>query len=231
DSLDSHRLSGTDGAFRPFWSPDSHTIAFFAGDCLKRIDVDGGPATVIVCEGAGLGGTWNQDGTIVFNPGVAKGLFRVSSTGGPSVPVTALDQARGETSHRFPCFLPDGKHVLYQSVTTDPEKRAIYVADLNSKERRMVLPAFSNAAYAPPGFLLFAREQTLMALPFNAATAQTAGDAVPVAEHVDSRSSGYQSFSLFSVSQNGVLVYGTGGASGAIQLTWFDRSGRPSGTV
>src|SRR5262249_25448885 len=69
-SLDSARWSGTDGAYRPFWSPDSHTIAFFAGGCLKRIDADGGPATVIVCEGEGLGGTWNQEGTIVFNPGV-----------------------------------------------------------------------------------------------------------------------------------------------------------------
>jgi Tol biopolymer transport system component len=232
DSLDSRALLGTEGASYPFWSPDSRTIAFFAARSLKKIDIGGGPPST-VCEGSGggQGGTWNQDGVIVFSLGFGSGLSRVSSAGGTPAVVTTVDQASGEIAHRFPSFLPDGRHVLYLAVGPDRTKRGVWVADLSSGKRSPVQLSSSNPAYSPPGFLLFTRERTLMALPFNAATAQVSGDAVPMTEQVDVYASTYLSRALLSVSRNGVLVYSTGGSSGAIQLTWFDRSGRPLGTV
>jgi len=219
DSLAARSLPGTEGASYPFWSPDSRSIAFFAAGHLKKIDAAGGPALAL-CETTLLhGGTWSQNGVIVFGRGY--GLFRVPAAGGTAIPVTTLDQEAGESRHAFPWFLPDGHRFLYLAVNTDREKLAIWVADLNSKERRRVMPAASNAVYSPPGFLLFTRERTLMAQPFDASTAQTTGDAVPVAEPLDDFfiSSGSSSPSRFSVSRNGVLVYNSGIAGAARQLT------------
>jgi len=230
DSRTPRLLSGSDVISYPFWSPDSRTIAFFAAGHLKKIDVGGGP-TVTVCEApSGRGGTWNQSDVMVFAGGVGAGLSRVSATGGSPAPVTTVDVAAGETFHRFPSFLPDGHRFLYLVGNNNPEKRAVWVSDLNSRERRRVVPASSNAVYAVPGFLLFARERTLMTQPFDPVTSQTAGEAVPLGQRVDSYPAAYQSRALFSVSRNGVLVYSSGGGGGT-QLTWFERSGKPLGTV
>ncbi len=231
DSLAGRPLSGTDGADHPFWSPDSRFIAFFAGGKLKKIDVAGGPA-VSLCDaaigGTGYGGSWSKNDVILFSPANYLGLFRVSAAGGNATPVTTLDQA-GETSHRFPCFLPDGHHFLFTALTRDPEKSAVYVGDLDSKTRRQVVGGNNNAEYAPPGYLLFVRERTLMAQPFDAAQLQTSGDPVPIAEEVDLSSVNGQS--QFSSSQDGVLAYTSGSGIGSIILTWFDRSGKVLGTV
>src|SRR5947207_5071210 len=167
---------------------------------------------------------------IVFSRGFNSPLFRVPAVGGTAVPVTTLDQAAGESLHAFPWFLPDGHRFLYLAVNPDRQKIAIWVADLNSKERRRVAPASTKAVYSPPGLLLFARERTLMAQPFDASTAQVIGDPVPVAEQVEYSPIFGSSQPLFSVSRNGVLVYSSGGAGAATQLTWFDRSGKPLGT-
>jgi serine/threonine protein kinase/WD40 repeat protein len=231
DSLESRLLPGTEGAIEPFWSPDSRSIGFFAEGYLKKIDAAGGPASSLCDAPAGRGGTWSQNGVIVFSPSFSGGLLRVSSAGGASVRLTTVDQAAGEAAHIYPSFLPDGRHVLYFAMNRDHAKHALWVADLNSKERRRILPTSTNTAYAPPGFLLLVRDGTLMALPFNAATAQVTGEAVPVAEQVDYYLGMNQSRALFSVSGNGVLVYGTGMSRGRIQLTWFDRSSKLLGTV
>src|SRR5262249_2475052 len=121
--------------------------------------------------------------------------------------------ALGEISHRWPWFLPDGHHFLYTVRNSDPEKTGIYLADLASKNRRRVLAANSNVVYAPPGYLLFLRERTLMAEPFDAAKTQITGDPFPVAEQVD-----YFDVSIqgqFSSSQNGVLAYTSGSLLGS----------------
>jgi hypothetical protein len=140
--------------------------------------------------------------------------------------------------------LPDGRHFLYTSRNTDSEKNRIYVDNIDakpgSKTRREVLAANSNAVYVPQarasgaggnqGYLLFMRESTLMAQPFDAASVRPTGDAVPIAQPVDYLPSVAQG--QFSASQNGVLVYTSGAAvDGIVQLTWFDRTGKPGGTV
>ena len=229
NSLAARLLPGTQGAKDPFWSPDSRFIAFFAGGKLKKIDMAGGPPLFLCDAGPDYGGTWSKKDIIVFASS-NEGLFRVAAAGGAAMPVSGPDQASGENSHRFPSFLPDGHHFLYTAGNTIEEKTSVYVADLDSTIRRRILVASSNAAYAPPGYLFFVRERTLMAQPFDAARVQTAGDPVPIAEQIDPvLLSG--NFNQFSPSQNGVLIYSSRGFGGSVQLTWFDRSGKISGTV
>jgi len=149
------------------------------------------------------------------------------------------DAALSEASHRAPWFLPDGRHVLYTARSPEAQKSKIYVDDIDArpgrKTRREILAADSNAVYVPPiqakqGYLLFMRERTLMAQPFDAGKAQIIGDAVPIAEQVDFFPNNSQG--QFSASQNGTLVYTSGASAGGNQLlTWFDRTGKPLGTV
>ena len=221
-------LQATDGAILPFWSPDSRSVGFFANGKLKKTDVAGGPVVTLCDAPSGRGGTWNQDGTIVFSPGILTGLFRISAAGGTPVPVTTLNDA--EPAHRFPWFLPDGRHFLYTAYGTSRNKDAVYVGDLQSNSRRSVLNATSNVVYAAPGYLLFLKDRTLMAQPFDAAGLRVTGEAVPVAEQLN-----YNALDIrgsFSASQDGVLVYAASGSLRSIvQLSWFDRSGKLIGTV
>jgi eukaryotic-like serine/threonine-protein kinase len=237
DSLAARALTGADGAVDPFWSPDSRSIAFFADGKLKKIEVASGPALTL-CDAPGgrpRGGSWGKNDVLVFAPNNgATGVFRVPAAGGSATPVTELDRASGEPGHRFPWFLPDGHHFLYVITASAAEKNGVYAGDIdsksNAKNRQRVLAANSMAVYAPPGYLLFVRERTLMAQPFDAGKMQTTGDAVPIAERIDSVANVGTQYQ-FSVSQSGVLAYSSGGAAGAYQLAWADRSGKAAGTA
>jgi Tol biopolymer transport system component len=228
DSLAS-RLLFTENARLPFWSPDSRTIGFFAGGKLRKIDASGGPALPL-CDSRPYGGTWNGNGTILFTPSAGSPIFRVSAAGGAPVAVTSLDKASGEVGHYLPWFLPDGRHFLYTVRSNDEEKTAIYIGDLESRELRQLMLAKSKAIYARPGYLLFLREHTLMAQPFDAGKLQTTGDALPMAEQVDTQGTAGL-YGQFSASQNGVLAYTSGAIFQGEQFTWFDRSGKILGTV
>ena len=143
-------LDGTQGASYPFWSPDGKFIGFFADGKLKKIEVAGGQPQVLCDAPNGRGGTWNRDGVIVFTPDAASaGLFRVSSSGGSPVAITKLDASRSETSHRWPVFLPDGRHFLYlgANFTGVLENNAIFLGSLDSQERRLLVSTSANAAY------------------------------------------------------------------------------------
>ena len=229
-SLEARALPGTEGASLPFWSPDSRFIGFFANGKLKKTEAAGGPVQTLCDAPVGRGGTWSRNDVIVFAPELTSGLFRVPAAGGTPVLATAPNEQ--EPAHRYPWFLPDGRHFLYTAYGSTREKFMVYVADLASKTRRALIPATSNVVYASPGYLLFLRELTLMAQPFDASNLQTTGEAVPVAEHV-----GYTAIDIrayFSSSQNGVLVYHSSGGLGVAtnsQLTWFDRSGKATGTI
>jgi Tol biopolymer transport system component len=228
DSINAQPLSGTEEATLPFWSPDSRFIGFFAGGRLKKIEVTGGPAQTLCNATVPRGATWNRDGLIIFEPAPVEPLYRISAAGGEPTPLTTLDSSRGETSHRWPYFLPDGRHFLY-SVFGGPESQGIYVRSLDAKENRRLLSAVnSDAAYAPPGYLLFRREAALMAQAFDADKLQLTGDPFPIAEQVGSDAGTFQTF--FSVSQTGVLAYNSGG-SGKTQLAWMDRGGKQNGLV
>src|SRR2546425_3655421 len=210
DSVNAQPLSGTEEATLPFWSPDSRFIGFFAGGKLKKIEVTGGPAQTLCNATAPRGATWNRDGLIIFEAAPVQPLYRVSAAGGEPTPLTTIDIARGENSHRWPYFLPDGHHFLY-SVVGGPESQGVYVRSLDAKENRRLLNVVnSDAAYAPPGYLLFRREAALMAKAFDADKLQLTGDPFPIAEQVGSDAATFQTF--FSVSQTGVLAYNSGGS-------------------
>ena len=151
-------LAETEGASYPFWSPDGQSLAFFADAKLKKLEVSGGPVQTVCDAPAGRGGTWNKDGVIVFEPisGTGGGLYRVQASGGTPARINIPDANRGEYNLRWPMFLPDGKHYLYMAANFSGLKGvdAIFVGSLDSQEKRFIVQATANAAYAAPGYLL-----------------------------------------------------------------------------
>jgi Tol biopolymer transport system component len=227
DAITPQPLAGTEGATMPFWSPESRYVGFFSGGKLKKIDTSGGPPLTLCDASEGRGGTWNQDGVIVFAPDNAGPLRRVSAAGGVSMPVTSFDRTPGATSHRVPWFLPDGRHFFYLAAGGG-SAAAIYVGSLDSRGDSKVIEALSNGIYSQ-GHLLFLREDTLMAQPFDLKRLNITGEAVPIAENV--RSVGALRVGVFSASENGLLAYQAGGGLGGRILAWFDRSGKQIGTL
>jgi Tol biopolymer transport system component len=232
DSLAAQALPGTEeAAFAPFWSPDSRFIGFTVQGKLKKIEASGGPPQTL-CEIPGqiIGGSWSGDGVILFGT-VTSGLFRVPQAGGVATQLTTTDASLGETGHSRPWFLPDGRHFFYVTRPNKPEDAAIYLASLDSKERKRLVGARQAAAYAAPaagsenGHLLFLREGTLLAQPLDAKRFELAGEPFPVAEQVASFNTG----GFFSVSANGVLAYRSGFLGGNSQLVWLDRGGKSLG--
>jgi Tol biopolymer transport system component len=227
DTLTAQLVAGTEGAFQPFWSPDSRFIGFFAGGKLKKIEVSGGPPTTLCDASDPRAGTWNRDGVIVFGPTASSALQRVSAAGG--VPVTVTKLAQDETVHMRPFFLPDGQHFLYRP-STAAGGGPTYVGSLNSGERKFLFNADSSNVVYSQGLLLFLRETTLMAQPFDAQRLVLTGDAFPIAENIrDSATT--NPAGMFSVSENGVLVYETGTATAGDQLLWLDRTGTQIGVL
>jgi serine/threonine protein kinase/Tol biopolymer transport system component len=230
-SLGARSLPGTEGAGHPFWSPDSHALGFFAGGKLKTIDLSGGtPQTVCEASNDARGGTWGADGTIVFAPFFQGGLFRVPATGGEVSPTTVLDPVRKEQTHRWPSFLPDGRHFLYYaSRGSGEEPGEILVGSLDRGPPKRLLQSSSLALFAAPGYLLYSRGGTLLAQPFDSKDLRLTGKPVPIAERLWSVGA-MSGLRIVSVSSTGVLVYQTGSGN-ATQLVWLDRSGRELGTL
>ncbi len=225
DHDDTRLLDGTLGARRPFWSPDGKDIAFFADGKLKRIPTTGGAVQTVAEAPTGSGGAWGRDGTILFAPTNMSPLWRVGAGGGRAVPVTRLDPARHETSHRFPVFLPDQKHFLLY-VRTDGSRSGIYTGTLGSPDLRFLSPSSSNALYAPPGYLLFVSEGNLMARRFDAGSLELSGAPVALAEGISIEADAAD----FSASAAGILAY----RPVPMMLTqnqWFDRTGQRLGAL
>jgi len=228
DSPAARELTGTESAMYPFWSPDGRHLGFFAGGKLKKIEAAGGPALALCDAADARGGTWSRDGVIVFEPHFREPLFRVSANGGKVAAVTKFDESRRETTHRFPLFLPDGKHFLYEAashtVGTDSELHAIYFGSLDGAPPKHVVNARSRPAYAA-GHLLFVRQKTLMAQPFDPGSGKVSGEAFPIVGNVQEDPGFYTA--VFTVSDNGVLAYQqSGGSVDQFQLVWFDRGGK-----
>ncbi|MBA0085708.1 MAG: PD40 domain-containing protein, partial [Acidobacteria bacterium Pan2503] len=225
-------LDGTQGATYPFWSPDGKSIGFFADGKLKKVEVSGGQVQVLCDAPNGRGGTWSRDGVIVFTPDGYGGLFRVSSSGGSPVEMTKPDAARFETTHRWPMFMPDGKHFLYLAANFSAklEYNAIFLGSVDSQERRLLVSRSANAAYAEPGYLLYLQDRkTLVAQPFDRRRYVLSGE-----PHILSDELLYTprvDRAVFSVSSGEVLITQTGKGMSFSQLTWFDRSGKLAGTV
>jgi Tol biopolymer transport system component/tRNA A-37 threonylcarbamoyl transferase component Bud32 len=229
DSLVARPLAGTESSSYPFWSPDGRFIGFFAGNKLKKIEASGGPPQSLCDVSEGRGGSWSQEGVIIY--GVRDGpLFKVSAAGGAATQLTKFDASRREGTHRWPWFLPDGRRFLYMAGPTgnDNQANTIFLGSLDSDDKRLVVNASSSPQYAS-GYLLFRREASLMAQPFDPKRGQTTGDAFPITDQV--RFDAGVSRGIFSASDNGILVYQTGTTQSGSQMLWLDRTGKNLGMV
>ena len=230
-----HELAGTAGATQPLiWSPDSRLIAFAAGNSLKRVDLVGSrPQTICdrcIQPYSLRGGTWNRGGVLLLggSPEDVKlggGLLRIPENGGALERVTTLDTARGENSHRYPTFLPDGRRFVF-TVRRDNGEHEIRVGDLAGTPPRTIASGFSKTMYAD-GHVLFVRDETLLALPLDPATGQVSGDPVKIAGGV-SHNVG-TALASFSVSREGTLAFGAAAATRG--FAFFDRHGRKLANV
>src|SRR3954469_1279585 len=217
-------LTGTENASRPFWSYDGKSIGFFADRKLKKIDAAGGTIFTLVPALEGRGGTWGPDGTILFGSFATSGIFAISASGGTMRQMTKLNAAENETTHRYPEFLPDGKHFLYlarHSGAGAGVRPTIFVGSLDGGPPKKILEAASNVKYVS-GYVLYAREHALMAQRFDAKRFEVIGDPIVLSDDVkvDERFSR----GVFSASQTGLLAYETGSAHSDFQLRIVSRS-------
>jgi serine/threonine protein kinase/Tol biopolymer transport system component len=227
DQPDARALAGTQRAAHPFWSPDGRSLGFIADDQVKRIDLEAGRVTTLAGNVIRYGPAWGPDGTILFSGRFGE-LAAVAATGGGVRTVLSADSARGQTSLVWPRFLPDGRHFVYFAASEKSEHRGIYIGSLDSPETTFLLPSDFRAWYAPPGYLVFPRDDTLMAQGFDAATRRLRGEPQAIARGVwFARPAGQASFSL---SENGTLAYVNAQLWDG-ELAWFDRAGRPQGAV
>jgi Tol biopolymer transport system component/predicted Ser/Thr protein kinase len=227
------KLPGTEGAGRLFWAPDNRTIAFFAGGKLRRIEADGGRPQNICETPDMLGGSWNEQNTIIFAS--SQGLMRVLATGGQPAPLPKMQEKRTE-----PVFLPDGHHYLFLSSSDKPENAAIFAGSIDSPDSNRVVAAQSNAIYVKQGYLFYHREGTLFAQAFNAKSLSVSGEPQRIADGLPYGKAGA---AAFAASQTGILIYrndppqaGGGGASNGnllpqAPLLWVDRMGRKAEQV
>jgi serine/threonine protein kinase len=226
DEAQARPIAGTEGGSYPFWSHDSRSIAFISTDGrLKRVDVVGNPPTTIAAAANGLRGAWSKDDVILFS--TPKGpLMKVSALGGTSENVTEIDTTANEGSHRWPSFLPDGKHFIYFSrkisYTSDAEGDAIMLGSLDGDPPKLIMQSSSDAVFAS-GHILFMRGSTLLAQRFDENSLSLAGDPTPIAEGIIN-DPGF-SLGVFSASQNGILTYQTGTGSSGARMVIVDRAG------
>ena len=222
-------MAGTEGASFPFWSPDSHRVGFFADAKLKIIDLTSGALTAVCDAPQGRGGSWNGDGTIIFSPSFLGGLYKVTAAGGTAVQVTKVDTTKHD-SHRWPAFLPDGKHFLFLALNhrmlNDPSD-AVYLGSLDGRPPIFVMPSTLNALFND-GWLLFMKGNQLMAQQLDPDRGILLGSGIRIADDVQNDPTTWHG--SFDVSANGVLVHGNGGGAEG-QLTWFDMTGKKLGTV
>jgi eukaryotic-like serine/threonine-protein kinase len=239
DSVQAQNLKGSEGAAFPFWSPDGRYLGFFASGKLKKIEASGGAIQTLTETAADpRGATWGIDGTIIFSPAISSPLFKISASGGTATQITELDKERRQASHRWPWFLPDGRHYLYFGRGGRKDVEGIFVGSLDSRETKFLLNSRVRAIYAPHtiertrGFLLYVRDGTLLAHHFDPTRLELSGEGVTIAQNVLSYPTefGPTGNSVVSASSNGDLVFRVG-AEPISQLIWADRSGKLSNPI
>jgi eukaryotic-like serine/threonine-protein kinase len=221
-----HALPGAHGAINPFWSPDSSSVGFFTEGKLKTLEVNTGVVRSLCNAPSARGGAWGSSGVILFTPGPRDVIHQVPVSGGASAPITKLD-TKHHSTHRWPFFLPDGQHFLYlASNHSSPqgEQNGIYVASLDGKLNRFLVASLAGAAYAQDN-LLYVRESTLLAQPFDLNSLSLSGSPHPVVDNVVLDLGVWHS--TFTASQrSNTLIFQTGAAMAQSRLEWVDRTGK-----
>jgi eukaryotic-like serine/threonine-protein kinase len=219
DALEARPLVGTEGTSRPFWSPDSRQLAFFSGGKLKKVMVSGGSPQTICDAARGSDGSWGADGTILFDGGAQDPIWTVSSAGGVAQPAVPVQK---DTAVGWPEFLPDGRHFLYSTFSGRGRDQTVMIASLDANEPKRLATTSSRVQYAAPGFLLYVREQTLVAHPFDSDALEFKGEPIPVGEGLGVDAVGLASF---TVSRTGILAFRTGEGTSQ-QFILVDRDGK-----
>jgi serine/threonine protein kinase len=228
DSLAAHALPGTEDGSLPFWSADGRHLGYFGSGKLEKVLIAGGAPEAICNAGDGRGAAWNREGVIVFAPESAGPLFRVRESGGDVTPVTLLDAERKETGHRWPFFLPDGKHFLYVTLPAKQGNFDVFVGSIDTTQRKFLLTAGSAPIYADPGYLVYARDNTLVAQRFDPDRLATIAEPVSLGEAP--APSGWTGAPVVSASSDGMLArWGMGVPNTTLQ--WYDRTGKSLGDV
>jgi eukaryotic-like serine/threonine-protein kinase len=235
NALSPRRLVDAEGGgwTAPFWSPDGKWIGLFDDRKLKKVQISGGPPVTLCAAPNPTGATWSQNDVILFTPDIfhpdRAGIFRVAAAGGEPVPLTRVDPGRRETAHVYPYFLPDGQHFLYLTGigSGNEASRSVFVGALNSQQPVRLIASDSNAIYVRD-HLLFLRNRTLLAQPFDIRHFQIHGEPVPIAQDIEYFEPLGQGF--FSASNTGVLAY-TSDTGALRRLVWFDRGGKEIRTI
>ncbi len=226
DSDTAQRIEGTQGAMHPFWSPDGRYVGFFSNGKLSKVSATGGLVTTLADAPNSRGGTWGADDTIVYAANFVGALSKVSAQGGTPTAATVLDKTK-HTTHRWPWFLPDGKHFVFLAASHtggDAKQNGIYFGSVDSSEIHLVVASDSAAQYAA-GRLLYRANTALVAQPFDPETGKLSGTATPLVSNLRDDVGVWRS--IFAVSQNGQLIYEVGNAASAkTRLVWMDRSGK-----
>ncbi len=229
-SSNAQQLAGTEGAIHPFWSPDSLHIGFFTEGRLKSVDLVNSAVQTICDSAGGFGGTWNRDSVIVFAPAIAGPIYRVAATGGTPEAATKIPPGSGESQH-WPFFLPDGKHFLYVVNWGSPANErhnGLYVGSLDHNEApKFISPENDGNVLFASSHLLYVRDRTIVAQPFDTAGLRATGAAIPLTQpEVDKFFDFWQSG--FSVSQDGKLIFQSA-ADSPSRLVWYDPAGKELG--
>jgi serine/threonine protein kinase/Tol biopolymer transport system component len=223
-------LPGTDGGNLPFWSPDNRSIGFFAGGKLKRIDVEGNLVQALADVGTtARGGAWSPDGIIVYAPDQFTSLYQIPASGGTPRQLTELNKSHQEQTHRWPVFLPDGKHFLFfVRSQQQPEISGIYAGSLYSKEYQFVVRATAGPAFAAGGSIVYMRNGVLFAQAFDERKLAISSEPVALRDHVEFIAP--TSIASFSVSPAGDMVYYPAPVGSPDALSWYDRNGKRGDT-
>jgi eukaryotic-like serine/threonine-protein kinase len=227
DSSSAQKLDGTEGAYAMFWSEDGKSIGFFADSKLRRISASGGPVTVLADTPNARGGSWNTDNVILYTPDYRDSLWKINASGGAPERVTQLDPIKHST-HRWPSFLPDGRHFLFFATNHAGGRRednGIYLGSLDGGVPKLVLANDSGGLYSS-GYLLFHQQNQLMAQKFDPDRGTLSGDAMTLANDVQHDAGTFHT--LFTVAGSGTLLYepGSEGGIGDTDILWVDRSGK-----
>ncbi len=227
-ALAARPIAGTDGALLPFWSPDGQSIGFFTDTKLKRVPAAGGDVQELCDVKRARGAAWSRDGVIVYSPTSDGPLFRIAATGGDPQPLTSLDSTKHESGHRFPEFLPDGRHVLFSVLPSKDARYDIDCVRLDGGARERVASLPSGVHYAAPGWLLYARKGAVTAQRFDAGRRRTRGTALSLRDAL--QPTGFAGSAGFAVARNGTIAYGPV-ISLMTRLSWLGAEGHAVGSV
>jgi len=223
DQMESRSIPGTEGAVFPFFSPDGEWVGFFTNDSLKKISLAGGPPVTLCASGQRQGATWGPNDTIVFSSSAALGLMQVSAAGGE--PHLLTEPLPEEGAHVWPAFVPGGEAIIYTSGNTGAvsDKQVNVVSIETGAQQTLVNGAAGMVTHT--GHLVFAREASLWAVPFDIEQLAVSGEPAPMLEGVQVNSG--TNWAHFTFATDGTLVYlPTTGLSGQLSLVWVDRDGQ-----